>query len=242
VEKLKFESTPTESRLLTPDMSSASSSSEGKKRKANDAGNGSSEKTLKSEEEYELYTLADIRSKIQGLCKRVPAVPENNFETADGKVNEGAVLEWAEQLQAVLEELNLLVCCVATATYKWGTERSGAGDQNLSLLSGELNFSQDQISSAVTPRLTNVLAPVVDLVIEKTVTSKDDQGREIKENHFTRKLVDPDFVSLCHTILARNAPLLRHVVMSNFVKLLRVIHDYLDAQKNDSQHSRGFAY
>lgn len=225
-------------------MSSLASgnNSEGKKRKATDSGNGSSEKTSKSEDGYELYTLADIRSKIQGLCKRVPKVPENSFGVTDGAVNKDAVLEWASQLQEVLEEFNLLVCCVAPATYKWGTERSGAGDQNLSLLSGELNFSQDQISSAVTPRLTNVLAPVVDLVIEKTVTTKDENGREVKENHFVRKLVDPDFVSLCHTILARNAPLLRHVVMSNFFKLLSVIQDYLNAQKNDTQHSRGFAY
>lgn len=74
------------------------------------------------------------------------------------------------------------------------------------------------------------------------MTTKDENGREVKENHFVRKLVDPDFVSLCHTILARNAPLLRHVVMSNFFKLLSVIQDYLNAQKNDTQHSRGFAY
>jgi hypothetical protein len=221
----------------------SSSGTEGKKRKASEVANDSADKKLnKEDDEYELYSLEDIRTRIQGLCKRVPPIPENIFEVGDGEVNEAAVLDWAAQLQAVLEEFNLLICCVAAATYKWGTERSGAGDQNLSLLSGELSFSQDQIGSAVTPRLTNVLAPVVDLVIEKTITSKDDQGREVKVNHFTRKLVDPDFVRLCHTILARNAPLLRHVVMSNFSKLLRVIQDYLNAQKNDTQHSQGFTY
>lgn len=221
----------------------------GKKRKAIDAdvsstsGNkkGSSET---SENGYQIYTLDNIRTKMQSLCKRVPEIPEDNFSSKGDStgLDEDAIREWAALLQAVLEEFNLLVCCVATATYKWGTDRSGAADQNLSLLSGELGSSQEQISSAVTPRLTNVLAPVVDLVIEKSVKTTDENGREVKENHFTRKLVDPDFVQLCHKILVRNAPLLRQVVLSNFNKILRVINDYLKAQKNDTQHSRGFTY
>lgn len=221
----------------------------GKKRKAPDsdaASNGGSKKVASesSDDEYHIYNLEEIRTKIQLLCKRVPDIPENNFESTDesSEFDEDAIRDWAAQLQAVLEEFNLLVCCVATATYKWGTDRSGAADQNLSLLSGELGSSQEQIASAVTPRLTNVLAPVVDLVIDKTIKTTDAQGREIKENHFTRKLVDPDFVQLCYKILVRNAPLLRHVVLSNFNKLLQVIKDYLNAQKNDTQHSRGFTY
>lgn len=223
-----------------------------KKRKASDLDAVPSNSGIKKEASeasengisYDTYTLEDVRSKILTLCDRVPGIPDNNFALADDNddLDEDAIKDWAQQLQAVLEEFNLLVCCVATATYKWGTDRSGAADQNLSLLSGELGASQEQIASAVTPRLTNVLAPVVDLVIEKVVKTTDANGNETKENHFTRKLVDPDFVSLCNTILARNAPLLRHVVLSNFSKLLHVLKDYLNAQKNDTQHSRGFAY
>lgn len=196
---------------------------------------------LDIENGFEPFTLESIRTKIQSLSTRVPKIPEEQFADFDN-LEEKVVREWAAQLQAVLEEFNLLVCCVATATYKWGTDRSGAADQNLSLLSGELGSSQEQIASTVTPRLTNVLAPVVDLVIEKTVTTTNKDGMEVKENHFTRKLVDPDFVKLCHKILARNAPLLRQVVLSNFHKLLRCLKDYLKAQKNDTQHSRGFTY
>lgn len=230
--------------------------------------------------------------------------PTNNNMTTleDDVVDEVSTREWAAQLQAVLEEYNLLVCCVATATYRWGTDRSGAADQNLNLLNGELASSQDSISSTVTPRLTNVLAPVVDLVIDKTVTTyrdvagdvggkqqndgKQQQHREeIKQNHFTRKLgtcvvsfaicasilcfidmssfwlhslpaqlrfrfapqndrtVDPDFLQLCYKILARNAPLLRRVVLSNFMKVVKAMDDYLNAQKNDPQNSsRSFTY
>jgi len=94
----------------------------------------------------------------------------------------------------------------------------------------------------VTPRLTNVLAPVVDLVIERTTTKKNEDGTELKENQFARKLVDPDFLVLCHQIVARNAPLMRQVVISNFHKLSTCLKDYLKAQKNDTQHSRGFTY
>lgn len=207
--------------------------------------------------DFAMLTLEDIRERIQSLCSRVPIVPEGDFvvretngdDTASSApgtaqtIDESLTREWAAQMQAVVEEFNLLACCVATATYRWGTDRSGAADQNLGLLSGELAASQDQISSSVTPRLSNVLAPVVDLVIAKTVTSKDDvTGVETKENYFTQKLVDPDFLSLCHTILARNAPLLRHIVLSNFHKLVKTFNDYLKAQKNDTQHSQDFTY
>ena len=221
------------------------SNNDNKKRKAEDTSETASKKSNKSDEleidSFEPLTLEGIRDKIRDLSERVPAVPEDTFGLND-VLQESVIREWAATLQAVLEEFNLLVCCVSTATYKWGTDRSGAADQNLSLLSGELGSSQEQIASTVTPRLTNVLAPVVDLVIEKTVTSKNEDGNEVKENHFTRKLVDPEFVVLCHTILARNAKLLRQVVLSNFHKLIRCLKDYLKAQRNDTQHSRGFTY
>ncbi len=222
----------------------------GKKRKATDLDASSTTGTKKaasdtSENGGQTYTMDEIRTKIMVLCKRIPDIPENNFARngdSSDSLDEDSIRDWAALLQAVLEEFNLLICCIATATYKWGTDRSGAADQNLSLLSGELGASQEQISSAVTPRLTNVLAPVVDLVIEKTVKTTDAQGTEIKENRFTRKLVDPDFVDLCHKILVRNAPLLRQVVLFNFQKVIKVLDDYTNAQKNDTQHSRGFTY
>jgi hypothetical protein len=228
-------------------VADSETSSVGKKSAASDkaSNNAADEATA-----FKSFTLEDIRSKIQSISSRVPEIPEANFSNGNGGDNnngnntdsdldEHVIRDWAATLQAVLEEFNLLVCCVATATYKWGTDRSGASDQNLSLLSGELASSQEQIASTVTPRLTNVLAPVVDLVIEKTITTKNAEGMEVKENHFTRKLVDPEFVKLCHMILARNAPLLRQVVLSNFQKILACLKDYLDAQKNDTQHSRG---
>ncbi len=225
---------------------------------------------------FSILKLEDIKSQLELLCKKVPAIPEGNFilsndnddeapqngqanNTSEPIIDETATRKWAEQLQVVLEEFNLYICCVGTATYKWGTERSGAGDQNLNLLLTEMSSSQEQISTAVTPRITNLLAPVVDLVIEKTVSYKEertittsDNGStdrdpkprtvEVKENHFTRKVVDPAFLSLCHKILARNAPMLRRVVLSNFHKILSAVKDFLKAQKNDMQHSRSFTY
>lgn len=232
-----------------------SSSGGGKKRKALDSDGKANKKSTPATfpEEFQSYSISEVREQIIALCERVPQVPTNQFgildaegkpitdaskETLDGD----AVREWATQLQAVIEQFNLLLCCVATATYKWGTDRSGAADQNLGLLSGELAASQDQIASTVTPRVSNVLAPVVDLVIQKSTKSKNDKGEDVKVNEFTRKLVDPDFYQLCHRILARNAPLLRQVVLSNFNKITNVLKDYMKAQTNDTQHSRGFTY
>lgn len=154
-----------------------------------------------------------------------------------------ALREWATGLQTVLEEFNLLVACVSPSTYVWGTNRSGAADQHLSLLSQELVRSQEQIMARVAPRLNDVLAPVVTLLTDKTVTVKNERGEEIKQNYFCTTHEDPDYLNLCHIILARNAKLLRQVVLANFDKLLQAIQDYLAACQKDSQHdSRGFVY
>lgn len=221
------------------------------------------------EEEFKALSLEDIHHRIKDLVKQIPEIPEDGFYVEGASPNETSpiigeppgnlkkplIKSWASQLQVVLEELGLLLCCVSTATYRWGTDRSGAGDQALNILNEELNSTQDQIASRVTPRLRNVLTPVVDLVVEKTVTKKikrpqengaatggDDETVEVKENVFTRHLEDPDFVHLCYEILARNAPMMRLVVITNFQKMQRVITDYLAAQNNDSQHHREFAY
>jgi len=199
-----------------------------------------------AEDGYEALTLEDIKGRIQGLCERVPRVPPEGLDAN----SETDMKEWATQLQAVIEEFNLLVCCISAATYKWQSERSGAADQNLSVLSAELANSQDQISSTVTPRLTNVLAPVVDLVVDKVITTQEEQGgttstttEETKQNVYVRKQVDPSFLKLCATILSRNAPMIRQVVLCNFHKIDKCMTDYLQAQVKDGQHdSRGFAY
>jgi hypothetical protein len=230
-----------------------------RKKADNNSNNNGSATTTASTTTYSPVTLAEIRSRIVALMDRVPPV-------------EGDVLareqshEWAAALQAVIEEFNLLLSLVSAATYKWGTDRSGAADQNLGLLSGELMASQDQISSTVTPRLTNILAPVVDLVIDRTeiiITSSsspkgdDDKGddddndtsnnnnnnKTVKQNYFAQKQVDPEFLNLCRTILGRNAKLIRQVCLANFSKVAQCIGDFLQAQEKDSQHdSRGFSY
>jgi hypothetical protein len=221
-----------------------------------------------ADDAFKPLSLTEIRDRMADLAKQVPEIPAEGFyvEGANPKATSKAIGEppdnlkremikrWANELQVVLEELGLLLCCVSTACYRWGTDRSGAADQNLSVLNEELNSTQEQIASRVTPRLRNVLTPVVDLVVEKTITTKikrpkvnmraDGGVEEVEEklNVFTRKLEDPDFVHLCYEILARNAPMMRLVVMTNFAKMLECIKDYLSAQNNDTQHHREFAY
>ena len=191
--------------------------------------------------------------KIQTCHLLVIGKPPNNLKNV-------VIKSWATKMQCVLEELGLVLCCVSTATYSWGTDRSGAADQNLTLLNEELNNTQEQISAKVSPRLRNVLTPVVDLVVEKTITSKAKRPKrpengdekmcdgeefemvEVKTNVFTHHLEDPDFVHLCYEILARNAPMLRVVVLSNLQKMIKCIKDYLAAHTNDTRHHREFAY
>ena len=184
---------------------------------------------------YTPLTLSEIRSRITALMDRVPQVEGNVLASEQCH-------EWAAQLQAVIEEFNLLLSLVSAATYRWGSDRSGAADQNLGLLSGELAVSQDEISSKVAPRLTNILAPVVDLVVDKTEIVVTHNGK-VKHNYFTQKQVDPEFLALCRTILGRNAKLIRQVCLANFAKVSKCIGDFLQAQEKDAQHdSRGFSY
>lgn len=200
--------------------------------------NGNDSSAQEDSSNYEALSLADIRARIAQLRTRVPLVPPEGLDAS----NETEIKDWATQLQAVVEEFNLLLCCISAATYKWGSERSGAADQNLSVLSGELANSQDQISSTITPRLTNVLAPVVDLVVDKTIITKNEKGQEVKQNYFSRQEVDPAFLVLCRSILRRNAALMRQVVLANFHKIDKCIGDYLAATQKDSQHDSRFAY
>mmetsp|Transcript_6140 Transcript_6140/g.9287 ORF Transcript_6140/g.9287 Transcript_6140/m.9287 type:complete len:265 (+) Transcript_6140:3385-4179(+) len=193
---------------------------------------------------FKPFDLSQIQASVAKLMSRIPTVPETGIDPH----NETEVRAWSMSMQAVIEEFNLLLTCISAATYKWGSDRTGAGDQNLSLLSNELGNAQEQISSGVTPRLTNVLAPVVDLVTKETIVrkEKDEKTGEVYErriNHFSREKNDPDFIHLCHIILCRNAVMMRHVVLTNFHKVEKCINDYLKATKKDNgNHNRSAFY
>jgi hypothetical protein len=188
---------------------------------------------------FKPMSLTEIRNKISLLNSQVPSVPSGGLDPTNGE----AVKSWATQMQTVIEEFNLLLCCISTATYKWGTDRSGAADQNLGLLNSELTNAQDQISSSISQKLTNVLAPVVELVSYKTVvTNNPETGEKTKLNYFKTQDNDPDFMILCNKVLCRNAVMLRMVLMTNFHKVEKCITDYIQATKKDGEHSRGFAY
>jgi hypothetical protein len=239
------------------------------KKKSTHSRNVTDRKELHAEIDYAAYTLQEIHDRFQDLCRQVPSVPDNGFLLTDKELkaaktataalqksstmpvpeeaciyDKPAIRVWAADLQNVLQEFRLLVACSSPATYVWGTDRSGAAEQNLSLLSNEFSRSQEHISARVTPHLNDVLAPVVTLVTDKTVTVKAADGKEeTKQNYFITTAEDPDYVDLCYAVLAKNSVLLRQVVLSNFDKLLQAVEDYLAAQHKDSQHdARGFVY
>jgi hypothetical protein len=193
---------------------------------------------------FKPYTLSQIQSSITKLSAKIPIVPEEGLDPN----NKTQVREWTMKMQAIVEEFNLLLTCISAATYKWGTDRTGAADQNLSLLSNELGNAQEQISLSVTPRLTNVLAPVVELITKETMIEKikDDTTGEVtgerRIHTFAREENDPKFIHLCHIIVCRNATMLRHVVLTNFFKVGKCIQDYLNATQKDGNHNRSAFY
>jgi hypothetical protein len=210
-----------------------------KKRKADNNNNANNNDGCKKPKPttggYQLLTLGEIRDAILALMERVPSSDEN-------LEHDTQIYTWAATLQAVIEEFNLLACCISAATYKWGSDRSGAADQSLSLLSGELQASQEQISTSVTPRLSNILAPVVDLVVDKSISTTNNENHlKTKQHVYTQKVVDPSFSQLCFTILKRNAKMIRQVVLANFFKVATCIGDYLQAQEKEHAHG-SFAY
>ena len=231
--------TITETKKRKAEKGSANGKTLKKKNGTSSAISASSATTDTDSTAFTPYTLSEIRIKILELTDQVPSVPEGGIDPD----NKDQVRKWATSMQAIIEEFNLLLCCVAAATYRWGTDRTGAADQHLGLLSSELGNAQDQISSTITPRITNVLAPVVDLVTKETVTTKNKDGTERKVNIFGQEENDPIFIKLCAVILSRNAPMLRHVLMTNFSKVTNVMNDYLKATKKYGQNSRNaFAY
>jgi len=209
--------------------------------------NGNGDGNVNDNASFKPLTLKQIRTKIDVLRDRVPIVPAEGIDPSDTD----AVREWASTLQAIIEEFNLLLCCVSASTYKWGSDRSGAADQNLGMLSSELGNAQDQITTSITPRLTNVLAPVVELVRYATVVepvpvqengSNGSSGQNKKVHQFRTQENDPAFVHLCRTILCRNAGMMRCVFLTNVIKVGKCIDDYLKATKKDSSNNRNFAY
>jgi len=213
-----------------------------------------------------------LKAVLDKLPKDLPEVPPKhdprNNDTNDARLLYAPIKSFAATLQIVIEEYNLLLSLVSSATYKWGVDRSGASQQNLSVMSAELQQCQEVISSVVSARLSNVLCPAVEPLIgeveivreggtngeEDAASATPAKKRKLNEdrlsttrtnnnerriNHFIRPLVDPSYVHLCHCILARNGPLIRHTVATSIHTAQTVIGDYLNAMKKDSSHEAG---
>jgi len=212
-----------------------------KKRKSanSSAKNEKGSKSSKVEEtlfhdDYQHFSLDVIRKKIVNVCKDVPPT---DLDVKDHKV----IRAWAQKMQAIIEEVNLLLGCVPSAIYRWGSDRSGAADQNIGLLTSELASAQESIGNSVTHRLNNFLAPVVDYVVDKIVITKVGD-KEIRTNEYKREVVDVEFSNLCGSILCRNSKMLRQILLANLHKVEKVIKDYEKASQKDNQHDRSLAY
>ncbi len=130
---------------------------------------------------FEPMGLPQIRFRLGSLLERLPrelpdAPPPSSADRgvvatagvspAGGEDDTRAqVRSFASALQIAIEEYNLLLSLVSSATYHWGVDRSGASQQNLSVMSAELQQCQDVIANVVSSRLSNVLCPAVDIMV-----------------------------------------------------------------------------
>lgn len=194
------------------------------------------------EEVFKQYTLQDICNKIKNLSKQVP----RSYRAESINPNSVTqVKEWGESIEYLTDEYYLLYHCVLSATYKWGTQRSGAADQNLEILNNGLETANRMINNAVKRDMTqDTLAPRKYKYLSKIVETKDKKrggrtrtyiyGNDIEEEHIQRYIAKG---------LSRHAPLQRQVLLSAFDLSCRCINDYLEASKNDEQvHISGFSY
>ena len=237
-----------------------------------------------------------IKSLLDELPSTLPEVPpdyinpddESNIHSTINQNNSllyPSIKSFASSLQTTIEKYNLLLSLISSATYQWGVDRSGASQQNLSVMNSELQQCQEVITSVISGRLSNVLCPAVDVLvgrveIVKAATSSDCENdgeyggvevtgstctkkrkldatdrlidtatttttnNEQRINHYTRPLVDPSYVHLCHQIVARNGEMLRYTLATCIHTAQRVIGDYLKAMKKDVGHevSKGGYY
>ena len=103
-----------------------------KKSKAEDKNNTAIASKKPNNSGYIPLTLPEICTCIVALMDRVPQVEKNDA----GVLASEKCHEWAAQLQAVIEIFNLFLSLVSAATYKWGTDRSGAAQSKLGTLVG----------------------------------------------------------------------------------------------------------
>eukprot|EP00985_Skeletonema_marinoi_P028903 scaffold26254_cov78-Skeletonema_marinoi.AAC.3 len=241
---------------------------------------------------FQPMSLSQIQLRIKLLLDKLPsALPEvppdyiNPDETIHNNNNQQSLYHppikaFASALQTTIEEYNLLLSLVSSATYQWGVDRSGASQQNLSVMNSELQQCQEVITSVVSGRLSNVLCPAVDVLVGRVEVVKggnnggEENGSSSKKrkldtssatttlnnattdrllgttatinsttttneqriNHYTRPLVDPSYVHLCHQIVARNGEMLRYTLATCIHTAQRVIGDYLEVMKKDVGH------
>lgn len=73
------------------------------------------------------------------LPSNLPSIPSDRDKESTNGDNRGTseyddIQSFASQLQVVIEQYNLLLSLVGSSTYKWGVDRSGASQQNLSVM------------------------------------------------------------------------------------------------------------
>ena len=128
-------------------------------------------------------SLSQVRLRLAALLgklpKDLPSVPPAYNPALEQ--SHADVVKFASDLQVIVEEWNLLISLVSASTYEWGVDRSGASQQNLSVMSSELQQCQDTVSNIVSPRLSNVLCPQVDLMLAQTEIIRDGSGGEADE-------------------------------------------------------------
>jgi len=118
-----------------------------------------------------------------------------------------------------------------------GNGNNGAGKMEENGSGGSKKRKLDSTTTAAAAAADSTTDRLLDT---NATTSRNEQ----RINHYTRPLVDPSYVHLCHQIVARNGEMLRYTLATCIHTAQRVIGDYLKAMKKDVGHeaSKGGYY
>jgi len=145
---------------------------------------------------FEPLSLPQIKLRISALLEKLPkdlpSIPPAWDESIDQTTSWKPVAKFANEVQVVIEEYNLLLSLVNASTYKWGVDRSGASQQNLSVMSAELQQCQETITNVVSSRISNVLCPAVDVLAEETEIIRDNgEERKVVKEKVDAEMKEP---------------------------------------------------
>jgi len=185
-------------------------------------------KATPSASNFTPYTIKELHKQVDEWANReLPALPENDAATKD----------FCNELRKHVETFQFLTVAILTTSYTWPSKRSGAAEQQLGHLQSEIGNIQDTFNSLISARISNILVPVSELVVDEI-----HKEGETKKYKYRSVVADPEYHLLSMDGVQRNAKWMLYTLQSQWNKLSTVLTDFQTAMLEDSSHQNQYSY